>query len=71
MWRVEAPSCKTSLAAYISLYRLARESVGVVLTGEGADEALAAVAQWRYEPAKQGTKAVDVYFTVRVDFELQ
>jgi protein TonB len=35
------------------------------------DAALAAVAQWRYEPAKQGTKPVDVYFTVRVDFELQ
>ncbi len=35
------------------------------------DSALAAVGQWRYEPAKQGTKPVDVYFTVRVDFELQ
>jgi protein TonB len=35
------------------------------------DAALAAVAQWRYKPAMQGSKAVDVYFTVRVDFELQ
>jgi len=28
-----------------------------------------AVAQWRYEPARQGDKPVDVYFTIRVDFE--
>ena len=35
------------------------------------DSALAAVAQWRYKPAMQGSKPVDVYFTVRVDFELQ
>lgn len=35
------------------------------------DAALAAVAQWRYKPALQGSKPVDVYFTVRVDFELQ
>ena len=41
VWRVEAPSCKTSHAAYLNLYKRARESVGVVLTGEGADEALA------------------------------
>lgn len=35
------------------------------------DAALAAVAKWRYRPAMQGSKPVDVYFTVRVDFELQ
>jgi protein TonB len=35
------------------------------------DAALAAVARWRYRPAMQGSKPVDVYFTVRVDFELQ
>ena len=40
VWRVEAPSCKTSCAAYMHLYKLAREHVTVVLTGEGADEAL-------------------------------
>jgi protein TonB len=40
--------------------------------GMGFEEAAVdAVAKWRYRPAKQGTKAVDVYFTVRVDFELQ
>jgi protein TonB len=35
------------------------------------EAAVSAVAQWRYEPAMQGSKPVDVYFTVRVDFELQ
>lgn len=40
VWRVEAPSCKTSCAAYMHLYKLARQHVTVVLTGEGADEAL-------------------------------
>jgi protein TonB len=33
--------------------------------------AIEAVSQWRYEPALQGSKPVDVYFTIRVDFELQ
>lgn len=41
VWRVEAPSCKTSHAAYLHLYKLAKQSVSVILTGEGADEALA------------------------------
>lgn len=40
VWRVEAPTCKTSNAAYIRLYKLAKESSKVILTGEGADEAL-------------------------------
>jgi len=40
--------------------------------GMGFEEAaVSAVAQWRYKPAMQGSKPVDVYFTVRVDFELQ
>jgi protein TonB len=40
--------------------------------GMGFEEsAVDAVAQWRYKPAMQRGKAVDVYFTVRVDFELQ
>jgi protein TonB len=40
--------------------------------GMGFEEsAVAAVAKWRYRPAMQGSKPVDVYFTVRVDFELQ
>jgi protein TonB len=40
--------------------------------GMGFEEAaVGAVARWRYRPAMQGSRAVDVYFTVRVDFELQ
>jgi len=39
VWRVEAPSCKTSNAAYIQLYRTAKASSTVILTGEGSDEA--------------------------------
>jgi protein TonB len=35
------------------------------------DAAVSAVTHWRYKPALQGGKPVDVYFTVRVDFELQ
>jgi protein TonB len=35
------------------------------------EAAILAVGQWRYKPALQGSKPVDVYFTVRVDFELQ
>ena len=34
------------------------------------DAALAAVKQWRYEPATQNGRPVDVYFTVVVDFTL-
>jgi len=40
--------------------------------GMGFEEAaIGAVERWRYKPAMQGSKPVDVYFTVRVDFELQ
>ncbi len=40
--------------------------------GIGFEEAAVdAVNQWRYKPAMQGDKPVDVYFTVRVEFELQ
>jgi protein TonB len=39
--------------------------------GYGFEEnAIAAVTQWRYEPATQGGEPVDVYFTIYVDFEL-
>jgi TonB family protein len=38
----------------------------------GFEEAsIDAVSQWRYEPATYLGQAVDVYFTVRVDFELK
>ena len=40
--------------------------------GVGFEEsATGAVQQWRYRPAMQGNRPVDVYFTVRVDFDLQ
>jgi len=35
------------------------------------ESAIAAVQQWRYEPATQGGRAVQVYFTVFVQFTLQ
>jgi protein TonB len=35
------------------------------------ESAIGAVQQWRYKPAMQGDRPVDVYFTVRVDFDLQ
>lgn len=34
------------------------------------EAAIAAVKQWKYSPAKQGDRPVDVYFTIVVDFEL-
>jgi protein TonB len=34
------------------------------------DAAIEAVAQWRYEPATQGGRPVEVYFTIVVDFDL-
>lgn len=40
-------------------------------SGLGFEEsAKSAVRQWRYLPAVKGDEAVDVYFTVRIDFEL-
>jgi outer membrane biosynthesis protein TonB len=33
--------------------------------------AIAAVDRWRYEPARKDGEPVAVYFTVRVDFELE
>ena len=35
------------------------------------EEAIGAVSQWRYKPATQNGKPVEVYFTIRVDFTLQ
>jgi asparagine synthase (glutamine-hydrolysing) len=40
VWCVEAPSLKTSNAAYLKLYKAAKDRSTVILTGEGADEAL-------------------------------
>ena len=34
------------------------------------ESATLAVRQWRYTPARQGDRPVDVYFTIVVDFEL-
>lgn len=36
-----------------------------------ADRAVAAVSQWRYRPAMQNNRPVDVYFTVMVNFTLE
>lgn len=35
-----------------------------------SEEALAAVAQWRYHPARLGDRTVEVYFTILVAFRL-
>jgi protein TonB len=35
------------------------------------EEAISAVSQWRYKPALQNGRPVEVYFTIRVDFTLQ
>jgi len=40
--------------------------------GFGLDEeAVSAVEQWTYEPARLGSRVISVYLTVRVDFKLQ
>jgi TonB family protein len=40
--------------------------------GFGLDEeAVSAVQQWTYEPARLGSRVISVYLTVRVDFKLQ
>lgn len=39
--------------------------------GMGFEQAAVdAVMQWKYQPAKQGDRPVDVFFTVRLEFEL-
>ena len=48
----------------VSVIRVNRPNLGF------EDSAVAAVAQWRYEPALQNGKPVEVYFTVVVDFSL-
>jgi len=48
----------------VSVIRVNRPSLGF------EDMATAAVLQWRYEPALQNGKPVEVYFTVVVDFSL-
>ena len=48
----------------ISVIRVNRPNLGF------EDSAIVAVMQWRYEPALQNGKPVEVYFTVVVDFSL-
>ena len=48
----------------ISVIRVNRPSLGF------EESAILAVLQWRYEPALQNGKPVEVYFTVVVDFSL-
>ena len=56
------------------LRRVIEEYQGVpviMITAHGTvDTAIEAVLQWRYEPALQNGKPVEVYFTVVVDFSL-
>jgi protein TonB len=35
------------------------------------EAAVAAVSQWRYEPARRAGEPVEVFFTIKVDFELE
>jgi protein TonB len=48
----------------VSVIRVNRPNLGF------EESAAAAVVQWRYEPALQNGKPVEVYFTVVVDFSL-
>ena len=48
----------------VSVIRVNRPNLGF------EDTSIAAVLQWRYEPALQNGKPVEVYFTVVVDFSL-
>jgi protein TonB len=48
----------------VSVIRVNRPNLGF------EESAVKAVAQWRYEPALQNGKPVEVYFTVVVDFSL-
>ena len=48
----------------ISVIRVNRPNLGF------EEAAIAAVRQWRYEPARQDGKAVEVYFTLVIDFSL-
>lgn len=49
----------------VSVLRVSMPSLGF------EESAMAAVRQWRYQPAMQRGRPVDVYFTVMVDFELR
>ncbi|MDH3628520.1 MAG: TonB family protein [Acidobacteriota bacterium] len=47
------------------------EVLRVTQPGVGFEEnAINAVRQWRYEPAKQNGKPVEVFFTIKVDFTI-
>ena len=48
----------------VEVLRCTRPNVGF------EEEAVKAVEQWRYQPATQNGRPVDVYFTIQVSFEL-
>lgn len=62
---LQAVILKDGTVAEIEILNCNRPNMGF------EESAIQAVRQWRYQPAKQGGRPVDVYFTVRVDFDLQ
>lgn len=55
---------KDGTVGEVEVLRCSRPNVGF------EEKAVEAVLQWRYEPAKQNNKPVDVYFTIQVSFTL-
>jgi protein TonB len=62
---LQAVVTKTGQVAEVTLLRCNRPGLGF------EESAIEAVKQWRYEPATQNGKPVDVFITVVVDFTLQ
>ncbi len=62
---LQAVILKDGTAGEIAVLRCNRPGVGF------EESAIEAVRLWRYRPARQNGRAVDVYFTVKVDFVLR
>ena len=62
---LQAVVCEDGSVAEVEVLRCNRPKMGF------EESAIAAVQQWRYEPATQGGRAVQVYFTVFIQFTLQ
>lgn len=62
---LQAVITKSGQVSEVEVLRCNRPNMGF------EEAAVYAVREWRYKPALQGDKPVDVYFTVVVDFELQ
>lgn len=61
---LQAVICRDGTVSDVEVLSCSRPSLGF------EDEAVKAVKQWRYEPAMDDGRPVDVYFTILVDFEL-